>query len=420
MTETTNPQSPTPCPGEAARPMTAQELSLRHARCRRLLAALCPGAEGLLVCGKANIYYLSGTGVDGLLWLPLENEPVLLVRKGLGRAVDESPLARIVAYRSYREIAKRCAEAGSPLGRHLAVDKNRFSWAMADMIASRMPGVEFLAGDAVLSRARAVKTPFEQDILRACGRLHAAILDGTFPARIRPGMSERAMAAIYVQEALAMGSEGLVRTSANGSEMFFGFVSAGENGLYPTSFSGPLGGRGTHPATPFLGSGEKAWKEGEPLCVDMGCTLGGYVTDRTQTYWAGPAQSVPATVRKAQDACVEILERARQALLPGASPAHLWQAALERAGELGFKEEFMGLGRERPVFLGHGVGLELDEWPPLAKTVTAPLEEGMVIALEPKVGLAGIGMVGVEHTYLVTAKGGVSLTGATTDLVCIG
>lgn len=395
------------------------ELALRHARTRAALAELCPGADGLLACGRTTIYYLTGTAATGLVWLPMTGEPVLMVRKGLERARLESSLTHVEGYRSYRDLARLAAEAGSPLGSRVAVDRNRFSWANAELLASRLPGVEFVGGDGAIARARAVKTPFEVARLMACGRLHARLLDEVLPARVRPGMSEYDIACAYVEELLRGGSDGLTSMAGFGEQMYHGYASAGTTGVYPTYFNGPLGCRGVSPSTPFLGSKDVFWEKGQPLTVDMGCTLMGYVTDRTQTYWSGPASSIPDLPRRAQDACVDILERAVGALRPGNTPAQIWGDAAARARELGFEEQFMGVGRDRLMFLGHGVGLDLDEWPPIARTFTRPLEPGMVMAIEPKIGLPGIGMVGVENTYLVTEGAAKPVTGSTYDFICV-
>jgi len=81
----------------------------------------------------------------------------------------------------------------------------------------------------------------------------------------------------------------------------------------------------------------------------------------------------------------------------------LYRASLERAAALGFADVFMGHPRAR--YLGHGVGLELDEWPVLAEGWTAPLEPGHVFCVEPKLAFPGEGAVGIEDQYVVTADG---------------
>ena len=64
-------------------------------------------------------------------------------------------------------------------------------------------------------------------------------------------------------------------------------------------------------------------------------------------------------------------------------------------------------------FLGHSIGLTMDETPVLAKGFSAPLESGMTLAVEPKIAIPGVGLIGCENTYEITANGSAqSLTGA--------
>ncbi len=419
------PRQAFPAPDHAAGPLAAverlpdAEIRQRMRRCLRHLAETAPEAGGLLVHGRTNVYYLTGTLASGLLWLPLEGAPVLLVRKGLARARLESPLERIVRFTSFSEISGIAADAGSPLPRVLAVDKEGFSWTMAEMLASRLKGIEFADGSQAIALARMVKTPFEQARMRACGAIHARVFDEILPARLRPGMSERALALCFAEESMRLGSDGLSRSRALDGEMHFGYASCGASGLYPTSYPGPLGCRGSHPAVPFLGSGEVVWKEGTPLAMDMGCSLAGYNTDRTQVYWAGKKSGIPDAARRAHDACTAILERALEKLKPGFVPSGIWLEAKAQAKALGFEEGFMGLGEDQLAFLGHGIGLSLDERPALAGGFPKPLEAGMCLAVEPKIAVPGIGMLGLEHTFLVREKGPEPLTGTARDMLCL-
>ena len=146
--------------------------------------------------------------------------------------------------------------------------------------------------------------------------------------------------------------------------------------------------------------------------MDMGFTYDGYHTDRTQNYWPGREKDIPDELRRAQDACVSIFMHALDRLIPGVTPAEIWQSAEEEAASLGYAREFMGTGRDQLRFLGHGTGLCLDEWPPITRTVTKPLAEGMSIALEPKIAVPGIGMAGLEHTCLLTEQKAEILTGS--------
>ena len=361
---------------DALETLPLAECEARHARVRKLLARLQPEAHGLLLSDKVHIYYLTGCLGTGLFWLPREGEPVLLLRKGVERARVESPLSHILPFVSYREIS--------------------------------------------------VKSPFEQERMRTCGEIHAEVYDLVLPELFEAGMSEQELACVYISEVMARGCDGMCRMRSHGEEMFFGYASTGTSGLYPTPYNGPLGCRGLHPAVPFLGSRDRVWEKNQCLSLDMGCQKYGYRcqkygyhTDRTQVYWSGHLSTIPAKLASAQKICRDILCSTLELMRPGVTPQELWSNALQMAKKNNVRESFMGLGRDQVPFLGHGIGLALDEWPALARSFNEPLAEGMAIALEPKISVPGMGMVGIEHTYLVQADGPEPLTGTQMDIICL-
>ncbi|WP_243364271.1 M24 family metallopeptidase [Fundidesulfovibrio terrae] len=396
---------------EAIEVMPAGELVRRHAACRSLLARFAPDAGGLAVFSRLAIYYLTGTFGNGVLWLPVEGEPVLMVRKGMERARMESPLSRVVPFRSYSDIPGLCREAGSPLTEVAAAEMNGLSWSLSGLLTSKLKDVRFVPGDMVLARAQAVKSPWELNKTRLCGARHAKALTELLPGRIRPGMSEREVSHSVWEVFFELGHPGMLRMGAHGEEIFLGHVAAGDSGNYPSVFNGPLGLRGEHPAIPFMGYAGQVWRKGQPLSVDCGFALEGYNTDKTQVYWAGPRSSVPDEVASAHAFCMDVQAWTAERLKPEVSPAEIWAHCSDWAVREGFDAGFMGLGGNKVPFLGHGIGLVIDAWPVLAKGFDEPFEEGMVMAVEPKMGIAGVGMVGVENTFEVTASGGVCLTG---------
>ena len=394
------------------------ETERRIELCRTLMRRFAPEAGGMLICSRISIYYLSGTLGIGLLWVPMAGEPVLMVRKGLERAKRESPLSHILSFRSYKEIAALCAEAGSPLASVIAVDKNGFSWSMAEMLQEKLGAVSFVSCDAVLSRAKSVKSAWEMNKMRKAGDGLRRTLDELLPARIHPGMSELEIAHAYVAAAWECDNSGQMRMNAHGEESYVGSVSAGDSGVYPTYYNGPLGYRGLHPAVPFMGNRERIWERDMLLSTDLSFSFEGYHSDRTQTYWCGGP--IPDAIMRPHQACVDIYMRVIEKLRPGTTPQELWVLSCELAEKSGYAEGFMGLGRDKVAFLGHGVGLTLDEYPAFARGFDEPLEEGMVVAIEPKIGIPGIGMVGVEHSLEITAEGARSLTGDTTEIILVG
>jgi Xaa-Pro aminopeptidase len=103
-------------------------------------------------------------------------------------------------------------------------------------------------------------------------------------------------------------------------------------------------------------------------------------------------------------------------LTPGAIPSRIYETVLKSL-DADFLHNFMGFGNGRAKFLGHGIGLLIDEPPALAQGFDEPLREGMALAIEPKKGIEGVGMVGIENTFLVTPHGGRSLTGCSPGLI---
>ena len=108
--------------------------------------------------------------------------------------------------------------------------------------------------------------------------------------------------------------------------------------------------------------------------------------------------------------CVDIQDKMADMLRPGAIPAQIYREILDGLDST-FKQNFMGFGKRRVKFLGHGIGLHVDEMPVIAEGFNEPLAEGMVLALEPKKGIKGVGMVGIENTFKVTRGGGQCITG---------
>lgn len=396
--------------------MPLSEVMDRVARLRVQLEKFCPAASGLLVFSRLSIYYLSGAWANGLLYVPMDKDPILLCRRGLERSLLDSPLTKIVEYKSYSQVAELLQEQGRPLGPQVAVEMNGLSWSMGELLRSRLSGPSFVSGDTALLWTRAVKTPWELNKMELAGQRHHQALTKTLPQYIAPGMTEYEIALAVWTAFFEHGHQGMMRMQNSGEEIFLGHISAGDSANYPSVFNGPLGLRGAHPALPFMGYHGKVWQDDEPLAIDCGFCLEGYNTDKTQIYWSD-TRNVPDQAKKAHELCAQIQETIAKQLLPGVLPADLYRQSLKMADQAGLAEGFMGLGPNKVGFLGHGIGLAVDEWPVLAPSFETPLQENMVLAIEPKVGIKGLGMVGVENTFVVTTQGGRCLTGDNFDPV---
>lgn len=381
-----------------------QEIESRLARFRAKMDQDCPGWEMAAIFGKLNQYYFTGTMQDGVLLIPRGEEAVFWVRQSLERALDESHFKAIRPMKSYRDAA---AGMGTiPDAVYLETDI--VPVGLYRRFQKYFPFKEARAADFQLSMVRAVKSDFELDLMRKAGEIHRRILEERVPSMFREGMSEAEFAAELYGVMIEEGHHGLARMAMFQTEIILGNICFGESSIYPTYFNGPGGNLGLCPAVPLLGSRERKLRKGDLVFVDIGCGVEGYHTDKTMTYLFDGA--LPEKVFDEHRKCVDIQNRAAARLKPGEIPSEIFSDIMDSL-DPGFLENFMGFGERRVKFLGHGIGLAIDEIPVIAEGFDMPLEEGMVLALEPKKGIKNIGMVGIENTFLVTSGGGECITG---------
>ena len=157
------------------------------------------------------------------------------------------------------------------------------------------------------------------------------------------------------------------------------------------------------------------------MLLDYSGEWGGYIADQTRMLSIGPLSGFWQDAYTAMRDVETYLESNAQ---PGVTSGQVYDMALERATALGYGDNFMGPPEEespgqKVPFVGHAVGLELDEWPPLQRGTDAVLQRGMVLAVEPKLIFAGRGAIGIEDTYLVTDGGLSPITFSSRDIVVV-
>jgi Xaa-Pro aminopeptidase len=381
----------------------APEISQRVSRLQHRLQE--GPVDGALILDPLNMYYYTGTMQQGVFFVPTEGEPVFLVRRSYERARQETPLKRVFPLKGFSQLQANLAELGLQTN-NLGVAETTLTVSVFKTLAKAFPAGTFTDISALLCMIRAKKSDYEVGLIRKAGARHEKVYDA-IPSLIREGMTEWELGAEIHKGMMALGYTGIMRLAAFGGEMFMGIVSFGESGNYPTASVGPGGLMGLSPAFPLLG-GKKKLGRGEPIFVDTGFGYEGYFTDRTRVFSLG---APPASALDAHKVCLDIQEAVRSRLKPGAIPSRIYKEVYnEFVYPRGFEKHFMGFGSNQVPFLGHGIGLAIDEFPAIADKVHTPLEANMVIAVEPKKGLEGIGLVGVENTFLVTDEGGEKLT----------
>ncbi len=380
------------------------ELENRMARFRARMDAACPEWEMVALFSKINQYYFAGTMQEGVLLIPRQDEAVYWVRKSYERAVDESLFPGIRAMNSYRDAAQIMGR----LPATVYLETEKVPLALYQRFQKHFPFSEVLPVDLQIAAVRAIKSPYELALMERSGEVHRRILEERVPELLREGMSEAEFAAELYPVMVAEGHHGVARFGMFDTEAALGLFCFGESSLYPTSFDGPGGSYGLGAAVPLLGSRERRLARGDLVFVDFACGVEGYHTDKTMTYMFGGPPT--AEVRAVHEQCVAIEKQVAELLRPGVVPSQIYSTVLDGLST-GFLRNFMGFGTRQARFLGHGIGLLIDELPVIAKGFDEPVEENMVFAVEPKKGIEKVGMVGTENTFVVTKEGGRSITG---------
>jgi Xaa-Pro dipeptidase len=386
-------------------------------RIHKLLSALQAADDSydtVILTRKVNQYYYTGTMQDGLLVFRRDGQVFYFVRKSAERARMESPLAVIVPIRSYADIRAYLPE---DLG-SVYLETESMPLAMIERIRKYFRIDRITPVDRIVALERSVKTKYELEFIRESGRLHQKALAERVPTLLREGINEADFTARLYSDLVQMGHHGVSRFSMYQVEMIVGQLGFGVTSMYPTYFDGPGGMQGLCPAVPLLGRRDVCLRKGDIVFVDVGFGYMGYQTDKTQVYsfQAEPSEIVTRT----HAACIEVMNKASKAMRPGHQCQDVYhKAMMDLPKVLETSDYFMGYKEERVKFLGHGVGLEIDELPVIADKVAIPICENMVIALEPKCGVEGVGMVGVEETFVIGPDGAECITGGPSPILTV-
>lgn len=385
-----------------------EEIKNRRMKLQAKLTEL--GIDAVLLTQNIGIYYYSGTMQDGVLVVPQVGEPCFYVKKSLTRARKET-MVETEELGRFRQLGERIEARFGKITK-VGLELDVLPYALAQRYQKLFPQAELVDISWELRMLRAVKSEYEIEQIREA----AKIVDEAvrkLPEWLTEGMSELQLAAEIEYHFRLRGNQNLYRMRRYNQELVLGMVTSGAAAASPTYFDGPAGGLGVSTASP-QGAGKKKIERNEPILVDIGTVVEGYIVDQTRMAVIGELSEKQL---HAYQFARQILREVESMGTPGTPWQALYLRALEMVQEEGLSEYFMGYKQDQAKFLGHGVGLELDELPVLAKGLELPLQEGMVIAIEPKFTFPGEGVVGIENTYVVTKQGLKSLSISSEEIV---
>lgn len=352
------------------------------------------GLDGALIAQAVSMLYFSGTMHCQYVFIPAEGEALGLARRNMERIRAESslPLAKVSGFRDIAAVVREKYGQVKTLGLELDVLPAalylRFGEAFSPALLQDV--------SQLVRETRQVKSSYEIEQFMAAAeqvdKMHRKV-----PELLCEGKEEITLSVELESILRQNGHQGPTRMRGFNQEMFYGHLLSGSPGTLSSFLDSPTGGTGLSVAQP-QGAGRKRIRRHEPVTVDYGGVYNGYVVDQTRLYSIGP---LPDKLNRAFDAALEIQEKVRELMVPGMPCKELFNTAQGIARKRGLADYFMGYGDNQVGYIGHGVGLEFNEFPIISGKSEHILEENFVIAVEPKFTLPGLGVVGIENTWLI-------------------
>jgi Xaa-Pro aminopeptidase len=337
--------------------------------------------------------------INGYFYLPKEGKPVLFVKRPTGITGEN-----VFYIRKPEQITEILAENGISLPKTILLETGELPYNDIIRLQTAFRPEKTGDGTALIRKVRSIKTPYEIEQFRISARLHAEAYR-QFPALYRSGMTDLEFSVEIERVMRLKGSLGVFRAFGEGMDIFMGSVLAGDNAGAASPFDFALGGEGLDQSIPVGANGTRL-QPGMTVMVDMGGTFTAYMTDMTRVYSIGKTSDEAC---KAHQVSIEMHEALMQTAKPGTICEDLYNMSISMAEKHHLSDKFMGI-EQQAKFVGHGIGIEVNELPVLAPRFNTPLEPGMVFAYEPKFIIPHVGAVGIENSYLVTENGIEKLT----------
>ena len=356
--------------------------------------------DGALLFHAVDVCYFSGTAQDGLVYIPRDGEPVVMMKRSLERAVNESPLE----VRPLKNMRNLKSDLGISAKARVGLEMDVLPCSFYFKVDRALEDAKFVDVAEKIKHIRSVKSEFEVSLIKEAARILEAGFSSV-PNFLEEGMKEVDLICRIESVMRSLGHQGSLRFRRFNSIVPLGHVMCGAEAAFPSFLASPSGGRGTSLIFP-QGAGFAKIKRNEPVFVDCVGIYNGYIADATRIFSLGKLES---GLEDAYQAACQIEEAVAAKLVAGRTGRELFELSESTGEKLGYQDFLGGTNGNKCGFVGHGVGLELDEYP-----VIGPLDHvvqsSMTIAIEPKIIYPDKGVLGIEDTFLTTPGGAVCLT----------
>jgi len=357
------------------------------------------GADGCLLADNVNLFYVADRVYSGYFYLPKEGNPLFFVKRPIGLEGEN-----VFYIRKPEQIAEILLQQDIALPQALMLELDEMPYNDIVRLQSIFRPTETLNGTTAVRSVRAIKSEYEIGQMRHSARLHAACY-AKVPKLYKPGMTDIDFSIEIERLFRRQGALGHFRVFGQSMELFMGSVIAGDNADNPSPYDFAMGGGGLHNLLPVSTNGS-IMMPGTTVMVDMGGTFTAYMSDMTRVFSIG---RVSPLAYKAHQVALEIQSDIEAVAKPGVATCDLYNRAMELVKKHELLPYFMGHSQQAG-FIGHGIGIQINESPVLAPRSKDALKEGHIFALEPKFVIPGVGAVGIENSFVVHKTGIEKLT----------
>lgn len=368
-----------------------QDIKTKLARIQKTMKAM--NVDACILSTSVNVFYCTGVVYNGYFYLPAEGEGINFVRR------PEVELENTVYIHKPELIIEHLKEKGIDFPKSVLLEKDILSFNTISRLQSAL-GIES-SGDAsyLLRRLRAEKTDYEIEQTRICAKKHEMVYS-QIKSVYKRGMTDIQLQVEIERLMRLNGSVGIFRSYGENMDIYMGSLLTGDNAEVASPFDFALGGAGTQETLPLGASGQMI-EEGQTIMVDMAGNYTPWMTDMTRVFSVGKTSDL---AYKAHQASLDIQSKIIATSAIGTSCADMYNIAMEMVKTNKLEPYFMGT-KLQAKFIGHGVGLEINEPPVLTPRSKEILTKNTIFALEPKFVIPNVGAVGIENTFLVTDNG---------------
>ena len=357
------------------------------------------GGDACIITSQINLFYLNGFIFDGFMYILPERDQLLFVK----RPVDI--LGKNVFYISKPEqIPDKLIELGYKIPDKLLIESDSISMSEGYRLQATLGMPQLLNVSGKMKEIRSIKSESEIEQMRTSARIQSKIYE-QIPHLYRKGMRDIDFQIEVEYLMRKHGSLGVFRSFGRNMDIFMGSVIAGDNATVPSPYDFAMGGKGLSPYIPIGASGITL-AEGMTIMFDMAGNFTPYQSDMTRTFAIG---NVPEIAYKAHQISIEMNQWVEENVKPGTPCSEIYNKSIDFVQKNRLKEYFMGT-MQQAKFVGHGVGLEINELPVLSSRSKDIMQPNITFAYEPKFVLPGIGAVGIENTFVIKEAGNEKLT----------